>query len=339
MSPKKMRRTASSFRSDGVAVCRQRQELRQVGHGAAFARVPMVPSVHAVVMHETGGPEVLRYEEVPDPQPGEGEVLVRVEVIGVNHYDLNQRAGGASELPVILGGDAAGTRADTGERVVVTGTKGAYAELVTRPEKNVWRIPDELDAAVAAALPTPYRVAWMALVGTAKLESDETLLVQAASSATGQACLDLGRALGAKVFATAGEGKLDRLRELGAEPLAYDDPRLEELEADVVYDPVGGDAFARSLAALGKGGRLITPGALGDPEVSVNLWSLVGKRASVTGIAGAAAPREALEEIIERAAKGELRPVIDRELPLERAPDAHRAIEARETFGKVILRP
>ena len=123
------------------------------------------------------------------------------------------------------------------------------------------------------------------------------------------------------------------------EPLAYDDPKLAELEADVVFDPVGGEAFARSVDALGPEGRLVTPGAVGSPEVSFSLWSLVGKRARIIGIGSAPAPREMVERLIEMTAKGELRPVIDRELPLEQAAEAHRAIEARETFGKVILRP
>src|SRR5437870_11790496 len=98
--------------------------------------------MYAAVIHETGPPDVLRYEEVPDPQPAEGEVLVRLEAAGVNHYDLNRRAGAATELPAILGGDGAGTREDTGERVLVTNAPGTYAELVAVPVENVYAIPD-----------------------------------------------------------------------------------------------------------------------------------------------------------------------------------------------------
>jgi NADPH:quinone reductase len=291
-------------------------------------------------MHETGGPEVLRYEEVPDPQPGEDEVLVKIEAAGVNHYDINLRAGMADELPLILGGDGAGRREDTGERVLLAGARlGTYAELAAAKPENLWPIPDELEATTAATLGTPYRAAWASLVVTAELQAGETLLVQAGSSGTGQACIDLGKAIGATVYATASESKLDKLREIGAEPLGYEDERIGELGADVVYDPVGGDTFARSLSALAPGGRLVTPGALGSSQVSFDLWTLVGKRARIAGIAGQAAPREALEEIIERAAKGDLKPVIDRVLPLEQAAEAHRAIEARETFGKVVLTP
>jgi NADPH:quinone reductase len=291
-------------------------------------------------MDETGGPEVLRYEEVPDPQPGEGEVLVRIEAAGVNHFDINMRAGMASKFPLILGGDGAGLREDTGERVLLAGaTLGTYAELAATKPENIWPIPDELEALTAAALGTPYRAAWVALVASADLQAGEKLLVQAGSSGTGQACIDLAKGIGATVYATASESKLERLSELGAEPLAYDDERLDELGVDVVYDPVGADTFERSLAALGAEGRLVTPGALSGSRVSFDLWTVVGKRLRIAGIAGQTAPREALEEIISKAGRGELRPVIDRELPLAEAAEAHRAIEARETFGKVVLRP
>jgi NADPH:quinone reductase len=295
--------------------------------------------VRAVVVHEAGGPEVLRLEEVPDPQPGAGELLVRVEAIGVNHVDLSRRGGGTDTFPTILGYDAAGRREDTGERVLVTSTPGTYAELVVAKAENVFAIPDSLDLAAAAALGVPYKTAWWALVDLGGLKEGETLLVQGASTATGQASVDIGRSLGAKVYATSRPEKLDRVRALGAEPLAYGDPKVRELEADVVFDPVGADTFADSVEALAREGTLVTPGAVGNPIVSFNLWTLMGKRARIQGIGSAQASRETMERLITLAGEGKLKPVIDRELPLEQAADAHRAIEARETFGKVILRP
>ena len=284
---------------------------------------------------------MLRYEDVPDPEPGRGEVLVRVSAIGVNRYDVNQRAGGVpgGQFPVVLGVDAAGIREDTGDRVLVTGVPGCYAELVAASEDKVWRLPGEVDDATAAALGVPYRTAWWSLVDVGGLKSGQTLLVQGGSSATGQASVDIGRALGAKVYATASEWKLDRLRATGAETLGYDDARLSELEADVVFEPIGGDTFPRSVEALGRDGRLVTPGSVTSPQVSFNIWTLVGKRARIIGIGSAPAPRGTVEKLIEMAARGELRPVIDRELPLAEAAGAHRAIEAREVFGKIILRP
>jgi NADPH:quinone reductase-like Zn-dependent oxidoreductase len=171
------------------------------------------------------------------------------------------------------------------------------------------------------------------------VQAGETVLVQAGSSATGQACVDVGRALGARVFATSSAGKLDRVAALGAEALAYDDPRVAALAADVVYDPVGAATFERSVEALADGGRLVTPGAVGDPRVSFDVRTLMDKRGRILGIGSAPIVPETLRRLVELAAEGRIRPVIDRELPLERAAEAHRAIEARETFGKVVLRP
>jgi NADPH:quinone reductase-like Zn-dependent oxidoreductase len=141
------------------------------------------------------------------------------------------------------------------------------------------------------------------------------------------------------VYATSRPEKLDKVRALGAEPLAYGDPKVRELEANVVFDPVGADTFADSVDALAREGTLVTPGAVGSPVVSFNLWALEGKRARIQGVGAAQASRETMERLIALAAEGKLKPVIDRELPLEQAAEAHRAIEARETFGKVILRP
>jgi NADPH:quinone reductase len=228
--------------------------------------------MRAIVVHEGGGPDVLELEEVPDPVPN-GKVVVRVEAAAVNHFDLNQRM--APEMsgttpPYTPGVDAAGTRVDTGERVLVTGAPGTYAELIAAPEENVRPIPDSLDANRAAGLGVAYKTAWASL-NDADLKSGETLLVQAGSSGTGQAAIDIGRYLGAKVHATASSAKHDRLRELGAEPLAYDDERIAELNADVVFDPVLGKAFESSIAALAPRGRFVTCGALDNPMVTMNM--------------------------------------------------------------------
>jgi NADPH:quinone reductase-like Zn-dependent oxidoreductase len=297
--------------------------------------------VRAVVIHETGDPDVLRVEEVPQPEPGEDEVLVRVEAAGVNRFELNQRAGGASKFPLVLSsvGDAAGTRVDTGERVVVTAAKGSYAELTTARARNVFALPEGVDFVVAAAFPVPYKTAWWAVVGRAELAGGETLLVQGGGSSTGQAAIDIGRSLGATVYATASERKHGRLKELGAEPLGYDDPRVAELGADVVFDPLGARTFGRSVEALGRGGRLVTPGALGDPVVSFDVWALIGTRARVEGIAGQDTPPEVLSRLLEMLARDELHPRVEKELPLEQAAEAHRLIEAGEVVGRVVIVP
>ena len=233
------------------------------------------------MIHETGDPEVLRIEDVPEPEAADGELLVRVEAAGVNRFDLNQRARGATRFPLVLSssGDAAGTRLDTGERVVVTAARGTYAEITVAKADNVVRLPEGVEAALAASFPVPYRAAWWGLVERAELRAGETLLVQGGASSTGQAAIDIGRFLRATTYATAREPAHERLRELGARPLAYDDEGLGDLGADVVFDPLGARTFERSLEALGRHGRLVTPGAVGESGVSLDLWTLVGKRA------------------------------------------------------------
>jgi NADPH:quinone reductase len=295
--------------------------------------------VKAVVLHATGGPEALRYEDAPEPEPGDGEVLIRIEAAGVNHIDLTWRAGGPPALPAILGLDGAGTRADTGERVLITCNRGTYAQLVAAKESTVFSIPDSLDAAPAAALGVPYKTAWWSVVELGGLREGQTLLVQGAATATGTACIDVGRMVGAKVFATAPGDKLDRVRELGAEALEYGDPTVQRLDANVVFDPVGEETFSDSVEALAREGTLVTPGAVGGARVSFNLWTLLGRKARIQGIGAPQISRQTMDVLIGMAASGKLNPVVDRELPLEQAAEAHRAIEARETFGKVILRP
>jgi NADPH:quinone reductase-like Zn-dependent oxidoreductase len=297
--------------------------------------------MRAIVVREGGGPDVLTLEEVPDPEPDEGQVLIRVEAAAVNHFDLTQRRDPAATgtiLPFTPGRDAAGTRLDTGQRVLVTGSPGTYAELLAAPSENVWAIPDSLGTTEAAAFGVAYKTGWAALAD-GDLQRGDILLVQAGSSGTGQAAIDIGRLLGATVYATASNTKHDKLRALGAEPLAYDDERVRQLGAAVVFDPVGGTVFEQSLAALAPGGRLVTPGAVESPLVSLNLWSLIGKRARIIGTSAGSVTGEAFERLIELAGRGELRPVIDRELPLAEAAEAHRLIEARKVFGKIVLRP
>jgi NADPH:quinone reductase-like Zn-dependent oxidoreductase len=141
------------------------------------------------------------------------------------------------------------------------------------------------------------------------------------------------------VYATCSPAKHNRLRDLGAEPLAYDDERIGELAPQVVFDPVGGEVFERSLAALAHEGRLVTCGALKSLSVSVNLQDMLLKRLRIIGSGGAWLPAEETDRIIDLVATGALHgPVIDRELPLEKATEAHRLIENRETFGKIVLR-
>src|SRR5258707_4425676 len=198
-------------------------------------------AMRAIVVHEPGGREVLGAEELPEPRPGEGEVLVRVEAVGVNHIDLANRADGAGSFPVVLGSDAAGRREDTGERVLVTQADGTYADRVVAQEENVFAIPDSLGAAAGAALGTPYLTAWWSIVDLRGLKERQTLLVQGCPTATGQASVDIGRALGAKGDATAPGERLDAGRGLGGEAISYGDPGGGGIGGDVVFAPIGAD--------------------------------------------------------------------------------------------------
>jgi NADPH:quinone reductase-like Zn-dependent oxidoreductase len=297
--------------------------------------------MRAIVVREPGGPEVLKLEDVPEPAAGDGLIPVRLEVAAVNHFDINARrtpeAVGMT-LPFTPGIDGAGTRIDTGERVLVSGYPGTYAEVIAAPDEAIRPIPDPLGWVPAAALGVAYKTAWASLMD-ADLKEGETLLVQAGSSGTGQAAIDIGHYLGANVYATCSPAKHDRLRDLGAEPLAYDDERIGELAPQVVFDPVGGEVFERSLAALAHEGRLVTCGALKSLSVSVNLQDMLLKRLRIIGSGGAWLPAEETDRIIDLVATGALHgPVIDRELPLEKAAEGHRLIENRETFGKIVLR-
>lgn len=296
--------------------------------------------MHAVVLREPGPPQALRVEELPAPEAQAGQVPVQVALAGVNRYDLNIRAGRSqAQLPLVLGLDCVGSRADTGERVLVTGWMGCYAELVAVGETHLWAVPTEVADEAAAALGTPFKTAWHALVEKGRLTEESRLLVQAGASTTGLACIQLGLALGASVVATASEGKLERLASLGAHALPYGHPQLRTLEADVVYDPAGGATVESSLAALGRGGRIVIPGALGDSRLQLDAWALVGKEALLVGLGSAPSRRETLERLLALCAAGKLTPTIDRVLPLAQAAEAHRLLEAREAFGSVLLRP
>src|SRR5215204_4627820 len=250
--------------------------------------------MRAIVVQEAGGPEVLRLEDVPNPAARNGQVLARAAAAAVHHFDITQRMApemAGATLPFTPGVAAAGTRVDTGERVLVTGASGSYAEFLAAPAEKVRPIPDSLDSVRAAGLGVAYKTAWAALED-GELKAGEILLVQAGSSGTGQAAIDIGRHLGANVYATASRSK--PLRELGAEPLAYDDQRIAELEAAVVFDPVLGEGLERSLAALAPGGRLVTCGALDTPMVSINMWTVVGKRLRIIGTGGGSVSPEQL---------------------------------------------
>lgn len=320
----------------------------------------------AVVIEEYGGPEVLQLREVPEPTLLPAQVLVEVRAAGVNRGDLQRRQAPGAEgvaLPLIIGWEVAGVVRATGEliqhvrpgdRVVAIMTSGGYAELATPAGMATLPIPDSLSFEEAAGIPVAYLTAWFALVRRAALRSGETALIQAAGAGVGTAGVQIARLRGARVIATAGsDEKLARVRDLGAhETINYHTTdfaqAVRRLTAgrgvDVVLESVGGETLIRSIELLAPGGRLVSVGNSSGQSGSIDSSLLMEKDISLMGLyLGAELLRSgAIEEfakVVDLCARGELKVIIDRVLPLAEAAEAHRILANRANFGKVILRP
>src|SRR5215217_9587917 len=326
--------------------------------------------MRAVTVSEPGGPEVLGWGEVPDPVCGPGEVIVDVEASAVNRADIMQRQGfypppkGASE---ILGLECSGVVSEVGEGV--TGWSvgdevcallagGGYAERVAVPAGQLLPRPSGVELATAGALPEVTCTVWSNVFLLAGLKRGEAFLVHGGSSGIGTMAIQLAARAGARVFTTAGtQAKLDMCRELGAEVgVNYRDEDfvqrvLEETEGagvDVVLDNMGAKYLALIIDAVATGGRLVCIGMQGGTRAELDLGKLMRKRASVhattlrarpaTGPGGkaeiVAAVRHDVWPDVER---GVVRPIVDRRLPMSRAAEAHRVVEASGHIGKVLL--
>ena len=319
----------------------------------------------AVVMHERGGAEVLRYQEVPTPAPAAGEVLVRVRAATVNHTDIFHRTGQfyiQKSLPHILGMDVAGEIVELGagvegwqpgDRVVATfealgrERDGAYAEYTTLPAAELHRIPDALDDIAAASIGLAFTTAWIALTRTERLGEGERVVVQAASSGVGTAAIQIARWKKARVVAVSEAGKADRLRALGADAVVdRAAPGLAEqlrqategAGATFVLDLVGRASLQASIAALADRGRIVCAGTLSGDLAEINVMDLIMKRGTVKGSFDKIAPAEYVA-ILALFADGTFQPVVDSVLPLEQARHAHERIEGKRNFGKVVLVP
>jgi NADPH:quinone reductase-like Zn-dependent oxidoreductase len=315
--------------------------------------------VKAIRIHEDGGPEVLRYEDAPEPEPGPGEVLVRVHAASLNRLDLWVRKGlPSAPKPRILGADGAGIRVDTGERVVINPglehgdvihvigehTQGTHAELVAVPETNVYPLPDSISFEEAAAFPLVFETAYRMLVTRARLEEGEWVLVWGIGGGVATAALQIAKALGARVIVTSSsDAKLERARELGADALvnhSTGDVRAAVKEAtgagaDVVVETVGEATWQDSLAAVGAGGRVVVCGATSGPNPPAQLHRIWWKQLDVLG--STMGTRADFEGAFELVKSGRARPVIDRVFPLAEARAAHERLEAGEQFGKIVL--
>lgn len=320
----------------------------------------------AAVYHENGGPEVLRYEDVPDPRPGPGEVLLRVEAIGVQGGDvLARQSAPPPAVPHVVGYQAAGTIAAVGDGVtsVRTGQRafafmqsGSHAELAVAAENDVFVVPDDMDPRVAAGIFVEFGTADDALFEFGRLRAGETVLVQAAASGVGLAVVQLAKAAGATVIGTAGsDEKIARLTGYGLDHgIDYRTGDVVETVreltggrgADLIIDPVGGKTLEGSIEAVAYRGRIIYLGQVGRDPYQPQLFPLLLKSASLNGLYyGAEVRRDPqrtrpqIERLIARIAAGELTVVIDREFPLADAAGAHRHIESRAAFGRVVLIP
>jgi NADPH:quinone reductase-like Zn-dependent oxidoreductase len=314
--------------------------------------------VKAVRIHEDGGPEVLRYEDAPDPEPAEGEVLVRLHAASLNHLDLWVRKGLPSvPKPRILGADGAGIRVDSGERVVLNPglehgdvihvigehTQGTHAELVAVPATNVFPLPDSISFEEAAAFPLVFETAYRMLVTRAQIEEGEWVLVWGIGGGVATAALAIAKALGASVIVTSSsDAKLERARELGADATvnhATGDVVAAVKDAcggaDVVVETIGEATWKSSLAAARAGGRVVLCGATSGPNPPAQLHRIWWKQLDVLG--STMGTRADFEGAFELVKSGRARPVIDRVYPLDEARAAHERLEAGEQFGKIVL--
>jgi NADPH2:quinone reductase len=323
--------------------------------------------MHAAVYDRTGGPEVLYYAEVPDPVVRRGGVLIDVAAVSIQGGDLLHRSGGIiPSAPHIVGYQAAGTIRELGEGVtgfevgqpvVATMGAGSHAEIVSVPAGSIYAIPDGLSLVDAAMIPIEFGTADDCLFEFGHLQRGETVLVQAGAGGVGLAAIQLAKAAGAAlVIATASSPeRLERLHELGMdhgidysrEDVGREVQRLTDGRGvDVVVDPVGGRTLEGSIAALAYRGRISWVGQAGREDQPPQVWPIMQKNASLTGVflgaemaVNPTRVRALIESLLARAAKGELRGVVGREFSLEDAAEAHRYIESRQAFGRVILRP
>lgn len=336
----------------------------------------MLVAMQAIRLHRHGDAGELRLESAPDPVAAAGEVVVRVRACALNHLDLFIRQGipGVTlGLPLILGSDIAGERADNGQRVLVAPgagcglchfcqagrdnecrrytmlgyqRDGGYAEWVAVPERSLIPIPEGLDFVPAASVPLVFLTAWNMLVRRASIQPGQTVLVWAASSGVGIAAVQVAKLWGCTVIATAGgAAKLELARRLGADAVidhydaahsvAHAVKAIRPEGVDVVVEHVGEASWEQSLRALAPGGTLVTCGATTGHKAAIDLRFLFSRQLSLLG--SYMGRRADLDTVMSFIAEGRLRPVVDRIFPWTEAAAAHRYLEAKQQFGKVVL--
>jgi len=306
----------------------------------SFAGPPMMK---AVVAHEFGGPEVLKYEDAPRPQPKENEILVRVMAAGVNPVDTYFRSGhfGTPTLPLIPGRDIAGiveeigpgaTKFKKGDAVYGNVNNGGYAEYAVAAEKNIELKPEALDFVQAAAVPVAARTAWNALIETAHLSAGQTVFIQGGSGGVGSFAIQMAKLRGAKVYATASTANQDLLKELGADvTIDYTRQKFEDVvkDADVVLEAANKEILERDYAVVKKGGFVVS--IVGPADQT---------KAQQSGIQAPALVMSpsSLAEVTKLFDAKKLKVVVTETLPLSQAQKAHEQVGTHHTRGKIVLK-
>jgi putative PIG3 family NAD(P)H quinone oxidoreductase len=331
-------------------------------------KTPTLPeTMTAIEIREPGGPEALVAGTRPVPQPGEGEVLIKVAAAGVNRPDCLQRQGsyppppGASDIPGLeVAGEviALGKGVDTlklGDQVCALVTGGGYAEYCAAPAAQCLPIPKGYSMAQAAALPETFFTVWVNVFVRSALKPGESLLVHGGTSGIGTTAIQLAKALGSRVFATAGSAeKVKACEDLGAaRGINYRDEDFVEVVkgetggkgVDVILDMVGGDYIPRDIKALAEDGRLSFIAFLGGPKAEVNFAAVMMKRLTITGSTLRARPvavkaalaAELREKVWPLLEAGKIAPVMAASFPLAEADKAHALMESSGHIGKIVL--
>ena len=309
------------------------------------------PMMKAIVVHEYGGPEVLHYEEAPRPQPNDNEVLIRVLAASVNPVDAAIRSGKYAEyfhtkLPLIPGMDAAGVIEKAGSKITALKggdpvyafftlrEEGGYAEFALAKEGEVARKPSSITYEEAAAVPAAGSTAWQALVDAAKLGAGQTVLIHGGSGGVGHFAIQIAKARGARVIATASTANQEFLKKLGVDQaIDYTATKFEDVvkDVDVVLDAVGGDTLRRSYSVVKKGGIIVT--IAGEPDQAAL------DAHGIRGVSISAAPKsETFAELTRLIEDGKVKPVVTQVFPRAEVAKAQEQIATRHTRGKIILR-
>jgi zinc-binding alcohol dehydrogenase/oxidoreductase len=309
----------------------------------------------AIRIHEDGGPEVLRYEDAADPEPGPGEVLVELRAASLNHLDLWVRKGLPSvPKPRILGADGAGLvngrrvlinpGIEHGEKITVVGEHmdGTHAELIAVPESNVYPIPDGMSFEEAAAFPLVYETAYRMLVTRAGLRGGEWVLVWGVGGGVATAANAIARALGARTIVTSSSDEKLAAIDADAKVNHESGDVVEAVKeatggagADIVVEHVGEVTWQRSLRAVRTGGRVAVCGATSGPNPPAALHRIWWKQLTIVG--STMGTKEDFEAVYELVASGRVKPLVDKVFPLAEAAAAHERMEAGEHLGKIIL--